>query len=378
MTVTLNFGHSLLATREKNRHRQTLNAPASASRPRSAGRRGALLAAMAVSGALLLASCSSSSPASSKHASPVPSASVASAASATGSLTIAGLTDLGYAPFYLLAAKGWLQQALPHVSIHWEFLASGAAVESEMISGQINVASLGLAPFLVGWNKGVDWKILSSFGPNNEYLITWMPQIKSLKDFTPADKIAILAPTSIQAIALEKAADEQLHNPHALDENMVALPHAVAYQAWKQHTIAADFSAVPFQGEELAAGGHSILSLNGIFHTDITPNVVAVEQPFYDSHRTEMAVLYAQIQRALAYLTDHPNRSATAIAAYEGKGVTPAEVKKAIDNPAIQWSVAPGGLEAYATFMRQIGLISKTLTSWKQLVYPNLYGVNGS
>lgn len=324
---------------------------------------------------LLLSACSSSPSTPTKSQSSV---AAPPGKALTGTLTIAGLTDLGYAPLYLMAQEGWLKQAMPHVHTTFEFLSSGAAVESAVLSGNIDIAALGIAPFLLGWNSGINWKILSGFGPVNEDLVTWNSAITSLHDITPSDRIATLAPTSIQAIALKKAALATFGNANALDKNEVSLSHAVAYQSWLSHTITADFSAVPFQDEEIAHGGHVITTLFKIMHSTITPNVVAVEQTFYNSHKAEMQIVYRNIQRALTMLSRHPNQSARVIARYEHGTITEANVKGSIDNPALSWSTAPQGIMAYARFMKSIHLMTKTLTTWKQVVYPNLYGLKGS
>lgn len=324
---------------------------------------------------LVFAACSSSS---SPSKSSTSSKSGTSSKTLTGSLTIGGLTDLGYAPLYLIEEEGWLQQEMPHVRTSFEFLSSGAAIESAVLSGHIDVAALGIAPFLLGWNSGINWKILTSFGPVNEDLVTWNPTIKTLRDVTSTDRIATLAPTSIQAIAIKKAALSLFGNANALDGNEVSLSHSVAYQAWLSHTISVDFSAVPFQDQEIAHGGHVVDTLFNIMGSTITPNVVAIKQSYYDSHKLEMTILYQTIQRALKMLSDHPRQSAALIAKAEHGGITEANVLGSIKNTSISWSAAPHGIAAYGNFMYQIHLMSKKLTSWKEVVFPNLYNVKGS
>jgi NitT/TauT family transport system substrate-binding protein len=289
---------------------------------------------------------------------------------------IAVQPDLGYSPLYIVDQEGWLKQAMPHVSVTWETLNSGSAMETGMLSGSIDVGAGGVAPFLLGWAKGVGWKLLTSLGESDLWLVV-KPQITSFKAITPSDRIAVVAPTSIQAIILKAAAEKYLGNPNALDANMTILSHPVAYEAFRSGTIQGALDAPPFQQEEVAAGGHVLLKSYSLFGPS-TFNSAFVLPGYYDSHQKIMQVLFQQVERAVALLNDHPHQAAQIISAYEHGTLSVASAYADITSSSEHWTITPHGYLAYAKFMKSIGLISKAPSSIKQIEFPTLYGTNGN
>jgi NitT/TauT family transport system substrate-binding protein len=318
--------------------------------------------------ALLAAACGSS-----------PSSSAAATGSAgsglTGSLVIAVQPDLGYSPLYIVDQEGWLKQAMPHVSVTWETLNSGSAMETGMLSGSIDVGAGGVAPFLLGWAKGVTWKLVTSLGESDLWLVV-KPQITSFRSITPSDRIAVVAPTSIQAIILKAAAQKYLGNPSALDQNLTILSHPVAYQAFRSGTIQGALDAPPFQQEEVAAGGHVLLKSYSLFGPSTFNSAFALPS-YYNSHKQIIDVLFAQVKRAVAMLNSDPSEAAKIISAYEHGSLSVAAAKADITSSTEHWTITPHGYLAYAKFMKSIGLIPKVPTSISQIEFPTLAATPG-
>jgi NitT/TauT family transport system substrate-binding protein len=292
----------------------------------------------------------------------------------TGSLVIATQPDLGYSPLYIVHQEHWLTKVMPGVKVTWDTFNSGSAMETAMVSGTVDVGAGGVAPFIIGWAKGVGWKLLSSLGESNLWLVA-KKTIKSVKDLTSSDHIAVVAPTSIQAIILEKAAQKYLHNPNALTPDLTILSHPVAYQAFKSGTIQAALDAPPFEQEEVAAGGHVLITSYKLFGPS-TFNSAFVLQSFYSSHQKMMTVLYQQIERAVKLLNSNPTEASKIISAYEHGTLSVKTAKADITSKTEHWTVVPHGYLEYAKFMKSVGLISKAPSSMHQLDLPTLSGSN--
>jgi ABC-type nitrate/sulfonate/bicarbonate transport system substrate-binding protein len=317
---------------------------------------------------LIAAACGSSSAA--------PSSAKSTTSGLHGSLVIATQPDLGYSALNIIDQEGWLTKAMPGVKVTWDTVNSGSTVETGMISGNIDVGAGGVAPFLLGSAKGVGWKLFSSLGDENLELVV-KPQITSFKSITSSDRIAVVAPTSIQAIIMKKAAQKYLSNPNALDANLTILSHPVAYQAFKSGTIQGALDAPPFQQEEVAAGGHVLVDSYSLFGPS-TFNAAWVMPSYYNSHTQIMKVLFAQIQRAMALLNDHPDQAASIISAYNQGSLSVSAATAAITSSTVRWTVTPQGYLVYGSFMKSIGLISTSPTSVRQIELPTLYGTNGN
>lgn len=293
----------------------------------------------------------------------------------SGTLTIAVQPDLGYSPLYIVEQEGWLKKVMPKVSVNWQVLNSGSAIETGMITGHIDVGAGGIAPFVLGVNKGVGWKLLSSLDEQNLWLVC-KPKIKTLKDITSSDRISVVAPTSIQAVNLQRAAKEALGNAHALDSNMVILSHPVSAQSFKAGRTTCALDAPPFEQEEVAAGGHIVATSYKLFGTS-TFNSTFVLSKYYQSHQQELQILVQQIKRAVNLLNSNPKQAASIIAAYEQGKLSASEAQKDITAPGVHWTTVPHGYMAYSQFMHSIGLISKPITSMSSVELPTLAATPG-
>lgn len=147
-------------------------------------------------------------------------------ASAPFSITITYQRGLTYTGLIVLKQRKTLEKQFPHTFM-WQQIASGLAVREAMIVHQVQVGSLGIPLFLVGWDKGFDWRILATLSR----LVAKDPRIKSLKDGMPNEKIGVPTPDSLQAVTLRKAVLQELGNAHAFGNNLVSPSSADGVQS---------------------------------------------------------------------------------------------------------------------------------------------------
>ncbi len=162
-------------------------------------------------------------------------------------VTVAYQPGIGYAQLLIMKQEGWLEKDLAGRQVEWRQLASGAAIRDGMIAGDIQIGAGGIGPFLVGFDKGVEWKLLSALLDSDLWLMAKDPRLTNLEAFTPNDKIAMPGPDSIQAIVLKKAAQEQLGDARKLDPNIVALAHPEGLQSLLSGQLAGHLTSPPFQ-----------------------------------------------------------------------------------------------------------------------------------
>jgi NitT/TauT family transport system substrate-binding protein len=302
------------------------------------------------------------------------SAGAGSSSSDPASFTIVFQPGIGAAPFVILETQKTLDKQFPHTKFQWVIVNSGAAVREAIISNQGQLGTLGIPPFLVGWDKGMDWKVLLATYRADSWLVSKNPRLKSLKDFGPNDKIGVVAPDSLQAIELRKAAQDQLGNAHALDRNLVAIGSADGEQALLSGQLAAQFSGSPFQEREVAAGGHIILHSADTFGP-VGPSLIVLPQSFYNQYPTFSKKIYQDFIDATTYIEQHHAEAAQYLAQDKASGGgNAAQFKTLLDSPNLIFETTPTGLIAYANFMKSIGLISKTTQSVKDLELPTVLG----
>ena len=98
------------------------------------------------------------------------------------------------------------------VSVGWAKFAGGNVMNDALLSDSLQFASGGVGPFVTLWAKtrgNLDVKAVAAINSMPLYLNTRNPAVKSIKDFTDKDKIALPAvKVSIQAVTLQMAAEK--------------------------------------------------------------------------------------------------------------------------------------------------------------------------
>lgn len=295
-----------------------------------------------------------------------------------GEVTIAYQPGIGYAQLLIVKQEGWLQKALPDTKFAWRTLNSGSAIRDGMISGdiQIGAASTG-GPFLVGYDRGVDWKILSALNDNNIWLMVKDPKFDSLEDFADGDKIAMPAPDSLQAVILKRGAQEQFGDPKALDSSIVSLAHPDGLQALESGQIAGHLTSPPFQFQEQDAGARPILQSFDLFGQH-NSNAVFARQGFHDDNPEVIEELYGSLQEATELLTSDPSRAADILSKESGGETSAQDFETYVTADGVNYTTEPHRTIELADFMQEIGFISKAPQSWKDIVFDNLKNTNGS
>lgn len=292
-------------------------------------------------------------------------------------LTIAYQPGLSYAPLLLLKQDKTLEKEFPNTTFNWKELSSSSAVQDGMIAGDIQVGAGSAPQMILAWDKGVKWRYLASLNDAELWLMAKDAKFTSLKDFKAGDKIAMPSPTSVQALVLRKAAQAQLGNANALNTNIVAMSHPDGVQNLISGQIAGHLTSPPFEFQEKDQGAHVVLKSTDVFGKTMFNGVFLMED-FYNSNPAFAKALYKDISNAVDRLAKDPSAAAKALSENSGGKTSADTFEKQLTNPAITFTTEPHGLEKFAGFMKEIGMINKTPASWKDLTFETLQSSEGS
>lgn len=304
-------------------------------------------------------------------------------ADAPDHLTIAYQPGIGYAPLILMKQQKLIEKKYPNTKVDWKVLAAGAAITNGVISGDIEIGAMGTGPFLTGWARGVNWKILAPLNTGDLWLMAKDPNIKTLADLK-GKRIATPANTSIQAVMLRKMAQAKLGDARALDNGLVAMDHPDALTALMNGQIDAHLTSAPFQFQEKVRGAHIVARSYQYFgaHTFL---VTAAQQKFYDQYTPFAKWFYAQIVALQKQITKSPDRVAHVLQDDAGGAPTWRQFKQWLvakepdkKTQALVFTPRPLGLQRTASFMVKTNQLSKMPGSWKDLVFPPVQSQKGS
>lgn len=290
---------------------------------------------------------------------------------APDTVTIAYQPGIGYATLLVIKAQHTLDKQFPGTSFAWTLLANGATIRTGMIAGQIQFGAGGVAPFLIGWDRGAGLRLVAAMNEMNLWLVTRDPSVKSLRDLKPGMKIGMPGVDSIQAIVLRRAAEKAFGNPHALDTEIVSIEHPVGVQALLHGQLTAHLSSPPFQFEEVAAGARIILRSYDVFG-ESTFNSVFTTDKIAAAYPRLVDAMFRDLTEATAFINTHPKETAAILSA-EAHGTPGADQFLAwMTRPGVRYTTTPRGFRTYAEFMHAIGLLSKVPASMCEIELPAL------
>ena len=292
-------------------------------------------------------------------------------------LRIAQQFGLGYAALTIADELNLFEKYLPGLQVEWLQLGSGGAINEAFIAGEVDVAVMGIPPFLIGWDKGIPWKVASGMCIMPLSLQTYKDNINSLADFGPNDKIAYPAPGSIQHILLSMAAEKQLGSPTALDDIGVAMAHPDAAAAlMNQKDITGHFTSPPYNFQELSQEGiHSVVDGTEAFGSEFTFLVAVASQDLYDNNPQAYAAFVMGIAEASDYINQHPAEAAAILA--PSFGLDEETTLKYLTWTGMDYVTTPLGLMGFSDFMLNAGYLEKVPESISDVAYPNVVAAIG-
>ena len=307
-------------------------------------------------------------------------------------VTIGRAVSVAYLPVMVMESRKLLEKharaaGLGDVKVSYAVMTGGTQLNDALISGSLQIATGGVAPFLVIWAKthgNIEVKGLSPFNSTPLYLNSRNPTVKSIKDFTENDRIAIVAPKSaIQAILLQIEASKVFgpENYAKLDHLTVAMPlaDAAAQLIAGGGQITADFTVPPFSYQELADPHvHTVLTSTQILGGPATYGVAYASADFVKANPKLSNAFLAALREAIGFIhSDRHGAREIFLATFKTKPRVDV-IDKMMGDPEITFGQTPQNMTKFVEFMNRIGILKVKPDSWKDLFFPEVHDRAGS
>jgi NitT/TauT family transport system substrate-binding protein len=273
------------------------------------------------------------------------------------------------------------------VKVGWAKFAGGNVMNDALLSGSLQFASGGVGPLVTMWSRtrgNLDVKAVAAINSMPLYLNTRNPAVKSVKDFTDKDKIALPAvKVSIQAVTLQMAAEKAFgEGQHGkLDAYTVTMSHPDGQAALLSGAseITAHFSSPPFQYQQLGKPGiHTVLNSYDVLGGPATFNLVWTTSKFRAENPKLYDAFVKALEESIAIINGNKPAAAEAYLRLSRDKSTPAEILAMLNDPHIIYTTTPQNVMKYVNFMLKIGAIKTKPESWKDLFFPNAHSLPGS
>ncbi|MEO8079807.1 MAG: ABC transporter substrate-binding protein [Caldimonas sp.] len=286
-----------------------------------------------------------------------------------------------------LVEKHLAQAGLGNTKVTWAKLGSGAAANDALLAGGLQFAAGGTGPAFILWDRtrnNVDVRGVAALSSMPNLLITRNPDIKTLKDFSEKDRIAMAgAGSSVQTTYLQIATAKVfgIENYKKLAPLMVSLPHPEGLRSLLsgQGEIDAQFTSPPFQYYALENPAiHTVLNSYDIMGGPNTFLMVWATNKFREANPKTYKAVLDSLKEATELINADKKHAAEVYVKAGGGKESVDKIYKMMSDPQITYTLAPERVLPFATFMYDVGTLKNKPASWKDLFFPDIHDMTGS
>lgn len=317
----------------------------------------------------------------------------AAAATETGVVTIGDQYGLGYLPTVIMRHERLVERqaeaaGVAGLEVRWIRVLGGAAANDALISGNADYVGAGIGPLLTLWDKtrggALEVRAVGGIDASSLALLTTNPRVRTLADFSDADRIALPAvKVSQQAVLLQIAAEKLWgRGQHErLDRLTVSLPHTEAVAALLAGVsgVGAHFSNEPFQTRELRDPKvRRVTTSDEILGGPATVSALYGTARFRDANPGVHRFVLGALAEAQALIAGDRERALAIVRAAEPGLGSEAELREMLASPGVRFSLAPLNTHQMADFMFRAGRLRSRPESWRDYFFPEIHGEAGS
>jgi NitT/TauT family transport system substrate-binding protein len=303
-----------------------------------------------------------------------------------------GAGGVGFLPLVVMEEKKLVEQEAQKMGLKLgaEYIKFGgpSVVNDMLLSGAAHFAPAGPPAFITIWDKTIaNMKVrgVAAMTSIPMYLNTNAPHLKSLKDLTANDKIAVTAvKVSIPAIIMQMAAlkefgkaDYARYDPYTVS---LTHPDGVTMLLAGKSEITAHFTSPPFhQRERKDPRIRTITTSNEIMGGPSTFTMLYSPAKFYDENPKAYAAVLRALQAAIAFINaDRRAAAEVYLQSEEGKGWKMDDLMEVLNDPDVRFTTSPENLMTYANFMADVGSIKNRPKAWQDMFFPDIHSVPGN
>jgi NitT/TauT family transport system substrate-binding protein len=309
-----------------------------------------------------------------------------------GEINVAQQYGVSFLPLMLmerdkLVEKHAKAEGLGDIKVSWLKVAGPSVMNDGIISGALQFIAVGAPSLITLWDKtkeNVQVKGMSAMTTYPLYLNVRNPNVKSIRDFSDQDKIAVPSvKISTQAIMLQMAAAREFgdQNYTHFDAWTIGLSHPDALLAITNNVAGVDahFATSPFHEQEMKVPGIRTLTTNyAILGGPATALVIAASTKYREANPKSYRAFFNALKEAIDTI-NKDKRSAAQVYLEQAKDTkdTVEDIYAMINAADYAYTLTPQKVGKTADFMYRIGTIKSKPASWKDLFFPEVHGLSG-
>jgi len=306
-------------------------------------------------------------------------------------ITIAQQFGVSFLPLMLMERDGLIEKHAKAAGIavktNWQKVAGPSVINDGLLSGNVHFGAVGAPSLVTLWSRtkaNVGVKGVAAMTSYPLYFVTRNPELKSLKDLSSKDKIAVPSvKISTQAIMLQMAAADLFGqtNYQKFDELTVSLSHPDALLALMNNTggVNAHFSTSPFYEQEMKIPGARVLTTSyDILGGRASALVVVTTTKFHEANPKLYQAFLAAEKEAIDTINKDKRKAAQDyLDIAQDRKSTLDEIFNVINDKDYAFTLSPEKVFKTAVFMGKVGTVKDPPAKWQDLFFPDIHGLPG-
>ncbi|MEI9806244.1 MAG: ABC transporter substrate-binding protein [Pseudolabrys sp.] len=272
--------------------------------------------------------------------------------------------------------------------VTFAYTSGGGTINDALLSGSADVAPVGAPLLIYLWDKTRGpqaIKGIMSLIDSPTILFTIDPKIKSLKDYTANDRIAMTTvKISSFAIMLQMAAAKEFgwEQRFKFDAISVAMagPDSTAAMLNGGTEIKSAVELVPFNVELLDAPHvRKIISSDEVLGGHGTLTMLATTERFHSGRPKSYAAVKAAYEEAVEFINKNAHATAEIYLKWEPNKKGVKWVENILNNKElVTYTKDPHGFGTLSEFIYKLGTLKNKPNSWKDFFFDDGAGLDGN
>ena len=291
---------------------------------------------------------------------------------------------LAFLPVYIcqdlkLVEKRAKELHLDVKASYQRFVGAGP-MQDAIASGAIDMGPYGTAPLLAAWEKAKDTpqQILAVSGITTMplTLVSNRPNVATIADFQPTDRIAMPSLTAPQMYLLQMQSEKTFKAYDKLHDQVVAMPPSEAVTALVDGSgvATAYFASPPYTQLALRdAKVHRVLSSADVINGKASFLIMGATRAYIEAHPQMPEAIDKAMDDAARIIRSDPRRAAQIYLTHEpSMSLSGPLIEAVLREIKDEFGSAVYGVQVFADFMGRHGELKSPPKSWKDIVAPAL------
>lgn len=316
----------------------------------------------------------------------------AAARAETDEIRFAQQYGLGYLPIAVVKDQHLIEKhaarlGLDKTRVSFVQVGTGSAATDMLLSGNLDMELGGSSILINLWDKtrgrqGVRGVMALCDTPF--YYITVDPRLRSLRDFTETDRVAVTTVNiSMPALILQMAAQKEMTPEMAARvptmEVPMSFPDAYAGMLTGRLEVKTQSTVAPFAPALLADSRARLLFTSyQVLGGPHTGGVLFTTTRWREANPRSYDAVVAAFTEAQELIRTRREEAAAIYARQEPTSLPADIVKQSVLSPDLTCEATPHKFQVFADYMKTLGLIRTAPASWKDLFFENVHNLSGS